>query len=76
MKDRQMMGLALGKDDARRVLVEAGTTVLVLEGALTVRGPLQWLAETPVAPEQRLVSEQALMLESGGWIDLMAGEAA
>ena len=76
MKGRQMMRLALGKGEARRLLVEAGTTVLVLEGRVIVHGPLQWLAETPVAPEQRLVSEQALMLESGGWIDLMAGEAA
>lgn len=76
MKDRQMMRLALGKGDARRVLVEAGTTVLVLEGSASVRGPLQWLAETPVAAEQRLGSEQALTLESGGWIDLTATEAA
>ena len=76
MKDRQMMRLALGKGEARRVLVEAGTTVLVLEGSASVRGPLQWLAETPVALEQRLGSEQALTLESGGWIDLTAAEAA
>lgn len=76
MKDRQMMRLALGKGEARRVLVEAGTTVLVLEGSARVRGPLQWLAETPVALEQRLGSEQVLTLESGGWIDLMPVEAA
>lgn len=76
MKDRQMMRLALGKGDARRVLVEAGTTVLVLQGSASVRGPLQWLAETPVAAEQRLGSEQVLTLESGGWIDLTATEAA
>lgn len=76
MKDRQMMRLALGKGDARRVLVEAGTTVLVLEGSANVRGPLQWLAETPVAPEQPLGLEQVLTLEGGGWIDLMAAEAA
>ncbi len=76
MKDRQMMHLALGKGEARRVLMEAGTTVLVLEGSASVRGPLQWLAETPVAPEQRLGAEQALTLEGGGWIDLIAVEGA
>lgn len=76
MKDRQMMRLALGKGESRRVLVEAGTTVLVLEGSASVRGPLLWLAEMPVAAEQRLGSEQALTLESGGWIDLTATEAA
>ncbi len=76
MKDRQMMRLALGKGDTRRVLVEAGTTVLVLQGSASVRGPLQWLAETPVVPEQRLGGEQPLTLESGGWIELTAAEAA
>lgn len=76
MEDRRMMRLALGKGDSRRVLVEAGTTVLALDGTLTVRGPLVWLAESPVAPEQRLGSEQALALENGGWIDLMAVEAS
>mgnify|MGYP001334050992 FL=1 len=76
MKDRQMMRLALGKGEARRVLVEAGTTVLVLEGSASVRGPLQWLAETPVAAEQRLGSEQALTLEGGGWINLAATDVA
>jgi hypothetical protein len=76
MEDRRMMRLAFGKGDTRRVLVEAGTTVLVLQGSASVRGPLQWLAETPVAPEQRLGVEQALTLEGGGWIDLMATEAA
>ena len=75
MKDLQMMRLALGKGEARRVLVDAGTMVLVLEGSASVRGPLQWLAETTVAPEQRLSSEQTFTLESGGWIDLTAAEA-
>jgi len=76
MKDRQMMRLALGKGEARRVLVEAGTKVLLLGGNASVRGPLQWLAETAMAPEQRLGVEQALTLENGGWIDLTATEAA
>ncbi len=76
MEGRRMMRLALGKGDSRRVLVEPGTTVLALEGTLTVRGPLVWVAETTLAPEQRLGSEQALTLESGGWVDLMAVEAA
>ncbi len=76
MEGRQMMRLALGKGEARRVLVEAGTTVLLLEGSASVLGPLQWLAESPVAPEQRLEVEQALPLEGGGWIDLTATEAA
>ncbi len=71
-----MMRLALGKGESRRVLVEAGTTVLLVAGNLALRGPLVWLAENIVAPEQHLRPEQSLMLESGGWIDLMAVDAA
>ncbi len=76
MKDRQMMRLALGKGEARRVLVEAGTTVLLVAGDLVLRGPLVWLAENVVAPEQCLRPEQSLVIEAGGWIDLTAVEAA
>ncbi len=76
MEDRRMMRLALGKGDSRRVLVEAGTTVLALDGTLTVRGPLVWLAENIVVPEQRLRPEQSQVIEAGGWIDLTAVEAA
>jgi hypothetical protein len=76
MEDRQMMRLALGKGDVRRVLMDAGTTVLVLEGSASVRGPLQWLAENVVGAEQRLWAEQTFVIEIGGWIDLMAVEAA
>ncbi len=76
MKDRQMMRLALGKGDTRRVLVEAGTTVMLVSGDLALRGPLVWLAENIVVPEQRLRPEQSQVIEAGGWIDLTAVEAA
>ena len=76
MEDRRMMRLALGKGESRRVLVEAGTTVLIVAGDLALRGPLVWLAENIVAPEQRLRPEQSQVIETGGWIDLTAVEAA
>ena len=76
MEDRRLMRLALGQGESRRVLVDAGTTVLVIAGNLALRGPLVWLAENIVAPEQYLRSEQSLVIESGGWIDLTAVEAA
>lgn len=76
MQDRQLTMLTLARGETRRVLVEAGTTVLVVSGCLVLRGPLQWLAETIQAPEQHLGPEQALELASGGWVDLLAGKGA
>jgi hypothetical protein len=74
MPDRELTMLTLARGETRRVLVEAGTVVLVISGSLVLRGPLQWLAETIVAPEQRLGPEQGLALASGGWVDLLAGD--
>jgi hypothetical protein len=76
MEDLRMVRLALGKGESRRVLVEAGTTVLLVAGDLALRGPLVWLAENIVASEQRLRPEQSQVIETGGWIDLTAVQAA
>jgi hypothetical protein len=76
MQDRQLTTLTLARGETRRVLLEAGTLVLVVSGSLVLRGPLQWLAETILAPEQRLGPEQALVLATGGWVDLQAGDGA
>jgi len=76
MRDRQMTMLTLARGETRRVLIEAGTMVLVISGSLVLRGPLEWLAETMVAQEQRLGQEQMLALRTGGWIDLLTGDGA
>jgi hypothetical protein len=72
MKDRQMVSLTLARGELNRVLVESGTTLLVVSGSLLVRGPIRWLAESVVAPEARLGAEQTLVFGEGGWIDLVA----
>lgn len=74
MKDRQMVSLTLARGELNRVLVESGTTLLVVSGSLLVRGPIRWLAESVVAPEARLGAEQTLVFCEGGWIDVVAGE--
>lgn len=76
MVDRRVMKLVLGKGASQRVLVEARTTVLLVSGHLVLRGPLTWQAEKVFAPEQRLCAEQALVLDDGGWIDLLASDHA
>lgn len=74
MADRRLLKLVLGKGESQRVLVDAGTTVLVVSGRLVLRGPLLWLAETVIAPEQGLCPEQSLVIGDGGWVDLLTGD--
>ena len=72
MEDCRIMNLALGSGESRQLLLEAGSTVLVLEGQLVLRRPLLWLAENIVAPELSLGAEQVWVAEQGGWVDLLA----
>lgn len=76
MKDVQLISLALGRGESRRVLVDAGTTVWVGSGRLVLRGPLVWLAEAVLAPEQSLNAEQTCRVAEGGWIELVTGDGA
>lgn len=70
------MPLALAAGQVQRVLVDAGSMLVVTQGALTVRFPFAWLAGNVVSRELALYAEAAHRLEDGGWIDLMAeGEA-
>ena len=68
----RVMNLALGTGESRQVLLEAGRTVLVLEGQLVLRRPLLWLAENIVAPELTLGAELVWVAEQGGWVELLA----
>lgn len=68
--------LSIGVGQMQRLLVDAGSTVVVLRGTLEVRYPFAWLAEHVVAPVVPLAEEEALVLESGGWVDLHAADGA
>ena len=76
MPERNATALTLACHETQRVLVGARTTVWVRSGCVLVRGPLAWLAETLLAPEQRLGPEQRLELADGGWIDLVGLDEA
>jgi len=64
--------LQLVAGQVQRVLVEAGSTIVVMQGVLTIRFPFAWLAENVVARELSVCAEAVHCLEQGGWIDLMA----
>ncbi|MBI2307715.1 MAG: hypothetical protein HYU78_10485 [Rhodocyclales bacterium] len=66
------MTLVLAAGQVQRVLVEAGSMIMVTQGALTVRFPFAWLAENVVACETQVRADEARCLEQGGWIDLVA----
>ncbi|HEX5804382.1 MAG TPA: hypothetical protein VFY24_15300 [Azospira sp.] len=66
------LALRLGAGQAQRVLVEAGSVIVVTQGALSIRFPFAWLAENVVARECPVRTDEAYCLEQGGWIDLVA----
>ena len=70
------LSLVLASGQVQRVLVEAGSMLVVVEGALRIRFPFASLAERLVALEAPLAAEEACCLEEGGWIELLALEAA
>ena len=72
MEDRRTLNLSLSSSESRQVLLEAGSTVLVIGGQLAVHRPTVWLAENIIEPAVLLVAEQAWIAESGGWITLQA----
>ncbi len=72
MDDRRTINMALQQGERRQVLLEAGSTVLVLAGRLGLREPMDWLAEHAVSRECGLEAEQAWVAERGGWVDLAA----
>jgi hypothetical protein len=66
------MTLALAAGQVQRVLVEAGSTLVVTQGSVTLRFPFAWLAGNVLARELPLLAEAAYPLEDGGWVDLVA----
>lgn len=72
MDDRRTISLALQQGERRQILLEAGTTVLVLAGRIVLHAPLAWLAENTVARETVLGAEEAWVADCAGWIDLEA----
>lgn len=72
MEDRRTMSLAMPSGARQQVLVEAGSTVLVVAGAITLRGPLQWLAGNLLAREQALGAEEVWVADTSGWVELVS----
>ncbi|MBI4996732.1 MAG: hypothetical protein HZC22_07515 [Rhodocyclales bacterium] len=73
-----MTGLTieLARGMCRSVRIAPGTTVLVRHGAVRLRQPPQWLAETWIREECRLAAEDRYSTTSAGCIELTALEAA
>lgn len=64
--------LALAAGQVQRLLVEAGSTLVLTQGALTVRFPFAWLAENVLAREVSVRAEEMHCFQDGGWVDLQA----
>ncbi|RIX49444.1 MAG: hypothetical protein D3M94_00050 [Rhodocyclales bacterium GT-UBC] len=76
MEDRRTINLMMQQGEARQLLLETGSTLLVLGGRLELHLPSAWLAEQMVSRTVRLEAEQAWVAESGGWVDLLAAHTS
>lgn len=70
------MTLELAAGQVQRVLVEAGSMLVVTQGMVTVRFPFAWLAENVVARSVPVSADAVYRLEDGGWVDLVAERGA
>lgn len=76
MEDRRTMNLTMPGGARQQVLVEAGSTVLVVAGAVTLRAPLQWLAGNMLARELMLGAEEIWVADTSGWVELVARDSS
>jgi hypothetical protein len=72
MEDRRTMSLELQGGERRQILLERGSTVLLLGGSIKLGLPPAWLAEHVLGRDQLLRAEEAWVAEEGGWIELAA----
>ena len=75
MENHRTIPLSLGAGETRRLLLEAGSTVLVLSGQMVWRDPPVWVAESVVANAQSLGPEEARVVESSSWVEFSAQQA-
>lgn len=69
--------LRLQAGQALRFCVRPGTALQVLAGSVRVCEPPRWLAERVISTGTTLHEAEAMRIEAGGWIELLAqgGEA-
>ncbi|MBI2278419.1 MAG: hypothetical protein HYU74_13815 [Dechloromonas sp.] len=72
MEYRRTMSLVMPGGARQQVLVEAGSTVLVVAGALALRAPLQWLAGNMLVRAVMLGAEEIWVADTSGWVELVA----
>lgn len=72
MEDRRTMSLELEGGERRQVLLEGGSTVLLLGGGAKLCLAKAWLAEQVLGSEVLLQGEEAWVAEADGWIELAA----
>nr|MBL8410669.1 hypothetical protein [Dechloromonas sp.] len=72
--DSGTIRLTLQQGEACQIVLDAGSTVLLLSGRVRLRMPLGWMAETAVYRECLVQAEEAWIAESSGSLQLVAVE--
>lgn len=73
MSEQEIVFLHLAAHGRRHLSVRRGTSLHVAGGWALLRGPTWWLAERVLVPEQFVVAEQTVLIETGGWVEIVAG---
>ena len=76
MRRQHELKLQLARGECRRILVEAGSELVLIDGRARVRQPPCWLADSVQVAEFALAAEEMRRVEEGGWIEVQAAEAA
>ena len=64
--------LRLRAGQALQTTVRRGTVVQVLAGSVRVCEPSRWLAERVISPARTLSEGEAMCIDDGGWIEVLA----
>ena len=64
--------LRLRAGQAVQATVRRGTVVQVLAGSVRVCEPSRWLAERMISPASTLREGEAMQIDGGGWIEVLA----
>ena len=75
MTTQARMTISLVAGERRQLLLDPGSTLFVTSGRVLVTSPFGWLAEQMHQRSAWLETEAAMLVESGGWIEVEGQQA-
>lgn len=76
MAQRQISTRSLTAGDSWHLAARRGGVLYVVTGSVVLRGPMRWLAECMVVPEQILEEGASVALTEDGWVAVSSSRGA